>query len=217
MKLYSYWRSSSAWRVRTALAFKGLSYEYRAVNLIQNGGEQNTDEYRALNPSGTVPLLEFDEGGQTQRLSQSVAIIEFLEERFPNPPLLPNNPFLRARTRMLVEMVNSGIQPLQTTAVVLRIKNGLRADERAWAKHWNERGLAALERWVSGETQDFCVGGGLSMADVYLIPQLYSARRFGVDLSPFKKLLRIEAHCESLPAFKHAHPDQQPDAVPPEA
>lgn len=214
MKLYSYWRSSSAWRVRLALNLKGLSYAYEAVHLLKDGGQQNSDAYRALNPMRTVPMLELEEGGQVRRLTQSVAILEYLEERYPTPALLPSDPLLRARVRMLVEMVNSGIQPLQNLSVLQFVKGELQRDEKAFAAHWNVRGLTALEAAVKETAGTYCLGESVSLADIFLVPQLYGARRFAVDLTPYPTLTRIEAACEKLPAFQAAHPDRQPDAAP---
>ncbi|KFE62689.1 maleylacetoacetate isomerase [Hyalangium minutum] len=214
MKLYSYWRSSCSWRVRIALNLKGLSYSYEAVHLVKDGGQQNSDAYRALNPMRTVPTLELEEGGQVRRLSQSVAILEYLEERYPTPALLPADPLLRARIRMLAEMVNSGIQPLQNLSVLQFVKGELQRDDKAFAAHWNVRGLTALEAAVKETAGTYCLGETVSLADIFLVPQLYGARRFAVDLSPYPTLTRIEAACEKLPAFQAAHPDRQPDAAP---
>lgn len=214
MRLYNYWRSSASWRVRIGLAHKGLAYEYVPVHLVKDGGQQNAPGYREKNPMRTVPLLEWEEGGQTLRLSQSLAILEYLEEAHPAPPLYPQDALGRARARMLAEMINSGIQPLQNLAVLQRVKGELHGDEKAWAAHWIERGLAAFQASVAPLAGTFCLGDQLSVADVCLVPQLYGARRFGVDLAPFGLLTRIEAACNALPAFQAAHPDRQPDAQP---
>jgi maleylpyruvate isomerase len=209
MILYDYWRSSSAWRVRIALHWKGIAFERRVVNLIKDGGEQHGDEFRALNPLGQVPVLIPDEGARP--IAQSMAILAYLEERFPTPPLLPADPWLRARARQLAEMVNAGIQPLQNLDVVQHLKaRGI--DGIEFARHFNVRRLAALEA-ASQETEGtFLVGDSPSIADVYLIPQLYAARRWSVDLAPYPTLLRVEAACASLPAFAAAHADAQADA-----
>ncbi|MDC0714381.1 maleylacetoacetate isomerase [Stigmatella sp. ncwal1] len=214
MKLYGYWRSSCTWRVRIALNLKGVGYTYEAVHLLKDGGQQNSDAYRAVNPLRTVPTLEFQEGGTVRRLSQSMAILEYLEERHPTPALLPAEPWARARCRMLSESVNSGIQPLQNTAVMQFVKKEFQADEKAFAAHWNVRGLTALEAMVQETAGTYCIGEQVSFADLFLVPQLYGARRYGVDLSPYPTLTRIEAACERLPAFQAAHADRQPDAVP---
>jgi maleylpyruvate isomerase len=214
MKLYSYWRSSCSWRVRIALNLKGLSYTYEAVHLLRDGGQQNTEAYQAVSPLRTVPTLEFEEGGVVRRLSQSLAILEYLEERYRTPALLPADPLLRARARMLSEMVNSGIQPLQNLSVLQFVKNELKGDDKAFAAHWNMRGLAGLEATVKETAGTYCLGETVSLADICLVPQLYASRRFGVDLTPYPTLTRIEAACEKLPAFQAAYPDRQPDAVP---
>jgi maleylpyruvate isomerase len=170
--LYDYWRSSSAWRVRIALHWKGIAFERRVVNLIKDGGEQHSDEFRALNPLRQVPVLIPDEGARP--IAQSMAILAYLEERFPTPPLLPADPWLRARARQLAEMVNAGIQPLQNLDVVQHLEaQGI--DGIEFARHFNVRRLAALEA-ASQETEGaFLVGDSPSIADVYLIPQLYAA------------------------------------------
>ena len=214
-RLYGYWRSSSAWRVRIGLNLKGLKYEYVAVHLLKDGGQQHSAEYRAINPMRTVPTLEWTEDdGTVRRLSQSLPILEYLDALHPAPAFLPKDPFFAAKARMLAEMVNSGIQPLQNTSVVHRIKHELHGDEKAWAAHWNARGLEALEAAVHSTAGRFCVGDAVSLADILLVPQLFGARRFGVDLAPFPTLLRIEAACNELPAFQAALPEKQPDAQP---
>jgi maleylpyruvate isomerase len=211
MKLYAYWRSTSSWRVRIGLQFKRLDYEYAPVNLLE--GEQHREEYRALNPAESVPLLETEEDGRMVRLAQSMAILEYLEERHPDPPLLPQHPYLRSRARMLAECVNSGIQPLQNLAVLQYVDGVLKGGKKEWAQYWIDRGLRALQAMAEETAGSFLVGEQPTIADVYLVPQLYAARRFGVDLSSFGLLLRVEAACEDLPAFRAAHPDAQPDAV----
>jgi len=211
-KLYNYWRSSSSWRVRIALYWKGVPFEYAAVHLLRDGGAQNTAAYEDKNPLRTVPLLEWEEGGQLRRLSQSMAILAFLEARYPSPPLWPADPLQRAQALMLAEIPNSGIQPLQNLAVTQRVKNELGGDPGAWARHWNERGLKALEAWARPLAGKFLAGDQVTVADVYLVPQLYSARRVGVDLAPFPTLTRVEQACEPLEAFARARPEQQPDA-----
>lgn len=209
MKLYGYWRSSSAWRVRIALAWKGLSYENIPVHLVRDGGEHTKPEHLQRNPLGQVPVLELDDG---RRLSQSVAIVEYLDERFPTPPLLPADAYDRAWTRQLVEDVNSGIQPLQNLRV-LQTLEAQGVDRAAWGQDAISRGLAALQAQARPRAGRFLVGNTLTMADLFLVPQLYNARRFGCDLSQLDLLLAVEAACQDLPAFQLAHPDRQPDAV----
>ncbi|MBS2028029.1 MAG: maleylacetoacetate isomerase [Deltaproteobacteria bacterium] len=219
MKLYGYWRSSSSWRVRIALNHKGVKWDYVAVNLIKDGGEQYKPDYQVKNAMSQVPLLEWEEGGQTKRLAQSMAIIEYLDETIPNPSILPKDPFLRAQTRMLAEIVNSGIQPLQNAAVLKKVKElagGVEHSDANWAREWLERGLRGMETSVKPLAGKYCVGDSVTLPDFYLVPQMYSARRFKVDLAPFPTLARIDAALCALPAFKSAHADNQPDTPPAE-
>jgi maleylpyruvate isomerase len=210
---YAYWRSSSAWRVRIALNIKQVPVERRAVNLAPDAGAQHADSFRALNPMSKVPVLVIAEApGPARALTQSMAIREYLEERFPSPPLLPADPWLRARARQLGEMVNAGIQPMQNLSFLQRLGESGVAEPKEVARHHIARGLGAIEA-IAGETAGrFLVGDAPTIADLYLVPQLYSGRRFDVDLSAFPQLLRIEASCAPLPAFAAAHPDVQPDA-----
>ena len=215
LRLHGYWRSSCSWRVRIALNLKGLAYEYVPVHLLQDGGQQNTEGYRAKNPMRTVPVLELkDASGQPQYLSQSLAILEFLEEKHPSPALLPTDAFARARVRMLAEMINSGIQPLQNLSVMQHVKGVLGQDDKAWSAHWISRGLTALQQSLGASAGRYCVGDSVTFADVCLVPQLFASRRFGVDVAAYPLLARIEAACEQLPAFQAAHASRQPDAVP---
>jgi maleylpyruvate isomerase len=212
---YDYWRSSSAWRVRIALNVKQISVERRAVNLAPPGeaGAQHSEDFRALNPMSQVPVLVIDEPpGPPRALTQSMAILEYLEERFPSPALLPTDPWLRARARQLAEMVNAGIQPMQNLSFLQRLQESGLREPRDLARHHIARGLGAIEA-VAGETAGtFLLGDAPTIADLYLIPQLYSGRRFNVELSAFPRLLQIEATCAALPAFTAAHPDAQLDA-----
>lgn len=219
MIFYDYWRSSSAWRVRIALNLKQVSVERRAVNLSpEGGGAQHEPAYRALNPFSEVPVLVVEDAGGTARvIAQSMAIIAYLEERFPSPPLLPVEPWLRARARQLAEMVNAGIQPFQNLALQQHLRTIGVADPGQFAQRFNARGLGALEA-LAGETAGrFLIGDAPTLADVYLIPQLYGGRRFGVDVEAFPTLLRVEAACAALPAFAAARPEVQPDAPLPKA
>jgi maleylpyruvate isomerase len=211
MKLYGYWRSSSAWRVRIGLAWKGAAYELSPVHLVRDGGEQHRPEYRAVNPMEEVPVLEVTIDGQLRRIGQSMAILDLLELAFPDPALLPARPFERARARQLAEIVNAGTQPLQNLGVLQRVK-ALGGDEAEWARHYIARGLGAIEALAAETPGQFLVGNTVSIADVYLIPQLYNARRFGVDLQAYPRLLAVEATCVALPPFSDTHPDRQPDA-----
>ena len=212
--LYSYWRSSSAWRVRIGLHLKGVSFEYRDVDL--RAGVQFEQPHRGRNPLGQVPVLEVEDGGAVRHLAQSMAILEFLEERFPSPPLLPADPYGRARVRMIAEMVNSGIQPYQNQAPQKWLHAKQPGLEKEWVQHWLTSGMAALERAVAEGAGRFSHGDSVSLADAYVVPQLYGARRFDIDLSGCPALLAVEAACRELPAFQAAEPDRQPDAPAPE-
>lgn len=213
MRLYSYWRSSSAWRVRIGLQVKGIACEIVPVHLLRGGGEQFRAEFLRLNPLAQVPVLAVEEagpGGATLYLTQSMAILEYLDERHPTPPLLPRDPAGRARTRQLAEVVNAGIQPFRN----LKLQNAIRdagVDPKPLVKAFNEDGLAALERLAAESAGKFLLGDQLTLADLYLIPQLYGARRNGVDVDVYPTLRRVERTCEVLPAFQAAHPDAQPD------
>lgn len=214
LRLYTYWRSSSAWRVRIGLGLKGLAYEHVAVDL--RAGAQFGEAHRARSPLSQVPVLEVPSEGRTLWLYQSMAILEWLDERFPEPALLPPDLDGRARVRALAELVNSGIQPLQNAIVLRTLREKLPGLDQEFARTFNARGVEALERAVREGSGRFCHGDAPGLADCYLVPQLYSARRFGVDLAPFPTLLRIEAACMALAPFQAAHPDRQPDAPPPE-
>jgi len=214
MKLYTYWRSSSAYRVRIALAFKGVAYEPCFVHLLRAAGEQHSPDFRAKNPLGQVPVLEInqDDALAPALLTQSLAIIEYLEERFPLPPLLPRELLARARVRELAELINSGIQPFQnlsTTAFVAEVAPGF--DKALWYQRFIAPGLSSLEARAATTSGRFLVGDEVSVADVLLVPQLYAARRVGLALDGLTSLLRIEAECLKLGAFASAHPDRQPD------
>jgi maleylpyruvate isomerase len=208
MKLYSYFRSSSAWRVRLALSYKHLEHELVTVNL--RAGEQLGEPFRGVNPLTQVPVLEVEEGGRTLHLTQSMAIIEYLEERFPERPLLPSDREGRARARQLAEIVNSGIQPLQNLSL-LKLLDAAGADSASVRNGAIVRGLTALEAIAKETAGRFLVRDGVTLADIYLMPQLGSAHRFGVDLEPFPTLRRVERECSALVEFQSAHPNAQPD------
>lgn len=214
MKLYGYWRSSATYRVRIALGLKGLDYEVVPVHLLEGGGQQHTDAFKARNPMSQVPVLEVQEGAKTAQLAQSIAIFEYLEEAYPRPALLPADPVLRARARQLTEIVNSGIQPLQNLFVLQHLKeHGV--DGTAWMQLFIRRGLGAYQAIAETTAGKLSVGDQPTFADCALVPQLYSARRSGIDVeAEFSLLARIEAACSELPAFQAAHPDRQPDAPP---
>lgn len=211
MKLYSYFRSSAAYRVRIALSLKGLAYDCIAINLRQ--GEQRAETYRAINAQELVPVLGDDRGVFTQ----SLAIIEYLEERYPEPPLLPVTPEARARVRAIALAIACDIHPLDNLRVLQYLTHTLGVSEEAkngWYRHWIDLGLSALEAQLSRDpaTGPFCHGATATLADVCLIPQLANARRFQLPLDPYPTLVRIEAVCNGLPAFAAAAPERQPDA-----
>ena len=212
--LHNYWRSSASYRVRIGLGCKQLAYEYLAVDITK--ATQHGDGYKAKNPMAQVPALEIlEDDGRRQVLVQSLPILEYLDERWPELPLLPRGPGsleLRAHTRALAELVNSGIQPLQNLSTTNQVA-ALGGDVKPWVAGFIASGLAALEAAVAAHMGVYSVGDTPTIADCCLIPQLYSARRFGVSLAPFPRLAAIEAACEALPAFPAAHPDRQPDAV----
>ncbi len=213
MKLFSYFRSSAAYRVRIALNVKGLSYDYAAKHLIKNGGEHKQDDYLALNPQGFVPALEHD--GAV--LTQSIAIIEYLDEVFPTPSLLPRSPRDRAIVRAMALLVACDIHPLNNLRVLNYLKSPLAQDSEAiveWYKHWIAEGFAAFEQLIAKHSSDnrYCFGDTVTMADTLLVPQVANSRRYRMDLSAYPTLQRVSAHLESLPAFQAARPEVQPDA-----
>ncbi|MBB4304032.1 maleylacetoacetate isomerase/maleylpyruvate isomerase [Rhodobium orientis] len=211
MKLYSYYRSSAAYRVRIALALKGLSYDYRPVHLVAGGGEHLQPAYAAINPQKRVPTLELDDG---THLIQSPAILEFLDERYPEPPLLPADPETRAKCRAMAAIIGCDIHPLNNSSTLAYLKGPFGQDPdavSAWYAHWVHQGFSAIEQLL-GETP-FAFGEAPGMADLYLVPQVYNARRFKVPLDAFAKIVAIDARCAEIEAFRIAHPDAQPDAV----
>mgnify|MGYP001618144699 CR=1 FL=1 len=211
LRLYNYWRSSSSYRIRLALHYKQLAFEYIAVSLIR--GEQHQPEHRDRNPIGTVPLLEIDDGSHVVRIPQSIAIAEFLEERFPERSLFPKSAIDRAHVRALAETVNSGIQPFQNLATLNYVKTELKADEKAWAQYWIRTGLELLEHQAAPRAGLFMLGDTFTWADCCLLPQVYSARRFGIDLNAFATLSRIEQNCLKLECVEKSRPEIQPDAL----
>ena len=211
--LHTYFRSSSAYRVRIALNLKGLDARHIPIHLTRGGGEQFTAEYHALNPLALVPTFK---DGDLQ-LSQSLAIIEYLEERYPSPSVLPASFEDRARCRQLALTIACEIHPLNNLRILkyLTGKLGLSEDIKVeWIGHWIRLGFEALETEVHSSSSDthFCIGNAPTLADCCLVPQVFNAQRFGVDLSPYPKLMAIHEHCAGLPAFEAAHPSRQPDA-----
>ena len=214
LQLYSYWRSSAAYRVRIGLNLKGLDYALVPVHLVRDGGQQHAPGYAALNPQQLVPALR---DGQ-RVLTQSLAILEYLEETRPQPPLLPVDAAGRARVRALAQLVACDIHPLNNLRVLQffdRQWNVPQAERDDWVLYWMREGFAAMETMLaaSPDTGRYCHGDMPGLADCCLLPQLYNARRFTLDLAPFPTLRRIEAACLQLPAFDAARPENQPDAA----
>jgi maleylpyruvate isomerase len=209
--LHNYWRSSASHRVRIALGLKELPFEYVVINILKK--DQFTDAYVAKNPMSQVPTLEITEDdGSAHVITQSLPILEYLEERFPQRPLLPKDLYLRARTRGLAEIINAGIQPLQNLSTTKQVK-ALGGDDAVWTTGFIEKGLAAFASAVEETAGAFCVGDSPTFADCCLVPQLASARRFGANIAKHRLLLGIEERCLAMPAFANAAPDQQMDAV----
>lgn len=209
MRLHGYWRSGAAYRVRTALNLKGLTAE--AVPVSLKSGAQHAPAFRALNPQGLVPAIEA--GGAV--LTQSLAIIEWLDETHPAPPLLPADAVARARVRGFAQIIACDTHPLQNLRALEYLRGPLAQPEDAvaiWARHWMTEGLAACEAIAAGQPGPFAFGDAPGLADICLIPQLYTARRFGLDPAAWPRLAGIEAACAALPAFANAHPARQPDA-----
>ena len=214
LTLYGYWRSSAAYRVRIGLNLKGLDYALAPVHLLRDGGQQHAPDYVALNPQQLVPSLRDGE----RVLTQSLAILEYLEETRPQPPLLPADAAGRARVRALAQLVACDIHPLNNLRVLQffdRQWNVPQPERDDWVLHWMREGFTAMEAMLaaSPDTGRYCHGDTPGLADCCLLPQLYNARRFKLDLDAFPTLLRIEAACLQLPAFDAARPENQPDAA----
>ncbi|HEY7724686.1 MAG TPA: maleylacetoacetate isomerase [Anaeromyxobacteraceae bacterium] len=212
LALHSYWRSSCSWRVRIGLHLKGLAFEYRPVNLLE--GEQHRPAHQGRNPMSQVPVLEVEEEGRVRHLAQSMAILEWLDERFRTPPLLPGDAWGRARVRTLAEHVNAGIQPFQNSAPQRWLAARREGLEKEYVRHFLQVGMQALEAAVADGAGHYCHGDAVSLADLFLVPQMAGARRHGLDVAAFPTLQRIEAACAGLEAFRRAAPENQPDAPP---
>jgi maleylpyruvate isomerase len=213
MKLYTYFRSSAAYRVRIALNLKGLSYDAVPVHLLKDGGQQRQEEYRRINPSGLVPAFQ----DERITLTQSMAIIEYLDERFPAVPLMPQDAPGRARVRELAQIIACDIHPLNNLRVLRHLVRELKLSEEqknAWARHWIDEGLAGLEAHLARDPAagPFCHGTSPTIADCFLVPQVFNAQRFEIDIAAYPNIARIYALCIDLPAFAAAHPSKQPDA-----
>jgi maleylacetoacetate isomerase len=210
VKLYSYFRSSAAYRVRIALNLKGIAYETASVHLTKEGGHNRRPEFRAVNPQMRVPVL-VTPGGET--LIQSIAIIEYLDETHPEPPLLPKDPIARAKVRGLAELIACDIHPLNNTSPLRYLKHELHQEQSAidaWYHHWVIVGFEALEALLG--PGPYACGNTVTLADVCLVPQVANARRLKVPLDKFPKIVAVDAACQALPAFARARPENQPDA-----
>ena len=211
LTLYSYYRSSCSYRVRIALYCKEIDFNYKAIHLLQNGGEQFRDDFKNKNPFSQVPCLQDGDFF----LSQSLPIILYLEELKSSPLLLPKDQIQKARILSFCEMINSGIQPLQNLSVLKYLEKELKSDQKKWAGYWIEKGLKSCSDFLESHAEKFCFGNTLSLADCFLIPQIYSAERFKVDIKKFPVLAKINSHCLQIPAFQKAHPKNQPDTFNP--
>ncbi len=211
MKLYGYFRSSAAYRVRIALNLKGVAAEQVSVHLVKEGGRQHSAQYRAKNPQGLVPALELDDG---TILTQSLAIIDYLDTVFAAPRLVPADPVLAAKCRAVALTIACDIHPLNNLRVLNYLKGPLGHSQQEvddWYRHWiRDGGLEAVERMIEGER--FCFGDSPTVADICLIPQVFNARRYRIDIGHLRKIAGVDRHCAEMAAFKAAHPAQQPDA-----
>ena len=210
MKLYSYFRSSAAFRVRIALNLKGLSYDTQAVHLLKQGGEQHSAEYVAINPSELVPTLL----DQQYVLTQSLSILEYLEEAYPKTALLPQNLQQRAQIRAFAQHIACEIHPLNNLRVLQYLEQTLavsNSEKTAWYQHWIKLGFHSLEQQLQQSNGQYCFGEQASFADCCLIPQVYNAKRFQIDLTEYPKIQSIYTHCMQLAAFQQAAPEQQAD------
>ncbi|MGH6665428.1 MAG: maleylacetoacetate isomerase [Pseudolabrys sp.] len=210
MKLYTYFRSSAAYRVRIALNLKGLPYEMAAIHLTKDGGQHRKAEFRAINPHMRVPALELP-GGEV--LAQSLAIIEYLDETHPKPPLLPADAIERAKVRAIAQIVACDIHPLNNLVVLQYLKRTLKHEQAeidTWYHHWVTAGFDAIETMIA--PGPYACGAQVTLADVCLVPQVFNARRLKVPLDKFPKIVAVDAACLKLPAFDKARPENQPDA-----
>lgn len=211
LKLYNYFRSSTSYRVRIALAVKNLKYEYAPIHLLNNGGEQNSTAYRSLNPIGGVPTLEHD----GKLISQSLPIIEYIDEVFKtSPALFPADPFLKAKVRQACEIINADIHPLHNLKVFAFLEKSYGANEelkQQWINKWVIDGLNAFAKTIQSYTGLYCFGDQITAADLFLVPQMVTVIRFKVDIAQFTTLKPIYERCLELESFKTSHPFRQPD------
>lgn len=210
IKLYSYYRSSCSYRVRIALYLKNIPFQYIPIHLLKNGGEQNSESYKKLNPEGKVPCLTHN----SHTITQTMAILQYLEDICPRPALFPHP--LKTQIIGISEIVNSSIQPLQNLNVLKYLKKRWQITEfekKKWIQFWIQEGLSSVEKKIQENKQSpFTLGRSLTAAELFIIPQIHNARRFNVNLKNFPRLLILEKICQALPAFQKAHPDVQPDS-----
>jgi len=210
VKLYTYFRSSAAYRARIALNLKGLDYDMVPIHLTKDGGQHKSDGFRAVNAQMRVPALALDSG---DILIQSLAIIDYLDETHPDPPLLPSDPLGRAHVRAIAQVIACDIHPLNNLAALQYLRRQLKHEQPdidAWYHHWIHAGFEALETLL--RPGPYAYGAKVTLADVCLVPQVYNARRLKVPLDKYPKIVAVDAACVKLPEFQHAHPDNQPDA-----
>lgn len=206
MKLYSYWRSTTSYRVRAALNLKSVAYDLVPVDLV--AGDQRDDDYLALNPNAGVPTLVLDDGTV---LTQSMAILEYIDAIWPEPSLIPHNPLQRAKMMAVANTVACDIHPVNNLRVIAELKSRFGATQdqsQGWMQHWMTAGFTSLEKQIDEQTE-FSFGGAPDLADLCIVAQVYNARRWGLNLQPFEKIRRVEAACLNVPAIAAAHPDQQ--------
>lgn len=210
--LYNYYRSSSSWRVRIALELKNIDYEYKAISLIKDGGEQFSEEYSKLNTKNEVPVLLIN----NQILSQSLPIIEYLDEVHQTGiNILPKDPVLRFKSRQIAEIINSGMQPLQNLSAIKKIASYAGDDKKLeWVQFYLNKGFKAIETILENTSGMYCINDNVSIADVCLVPQVYSAHRFKIDMSQYPNVVRVNEELNKLAAFKKAHAHRQPDTLP---
>lgn len=211
MQLFGYYRSSATYRIRIVLNIKTIDWQYHAVDLTRN--EQQAEQFRSINPAGLVPVLDTGDA----LLAQSAAIAEYLDERFPQPPLLPADPVARAQVREMMHSIGCDIHPLQNLRVLRYLRSEYSQDDDGiaqWCRNWIGAGFAVFEKLAAKHSAGgrHCFGDSLTMADAWLIPQVYNARRYALDLAPYPLIAAIDRHCTALPAFAAAHPDRQSDS-----